>query len=209
MNRLRLSQHQSILTLHKAGWSKRAIARELELNRETVSKYLRAEAKPLSEVTAGRLDPYGFLDSGDGGRVGSGILSGYYRQETNRGAVWKVDGFVSRSLFDLYSNFTFFLHSPQGDAIQQHDSRLQQGSNAQYLRPYEIGGLHGLLTAGANFHASQINVGLYPRLGRTPIGVTTRANAEVTNGAGYIQDAMTLWKGKLQLSGATRSRTLK
>ena len=159
---------------------------------------------PLSEVTAGRLDPYGSLDPGDGGRVGSGILSGYYRQETNSGAVWKVDGFVSRSLFDLYSNFTFFLNSPQGDAIQQHDSRLQQGSNAQYLRPYEIGGIHGLLTAGANFHASQINVGLYPRIGRTPIGITTRANAEVTNGAGYVQDAMTLWKGKLQLSGGLR-----
>ena len=57
MNQLRLSQHQSILTLHKAGWSKRAIARELELNRETVSKYLRAEAKPPSEVTAGEEPP--------------------------------------------------------------------------------------------------------------------------------------------------------
>ena len=67
-----------------------------------------------------------------------------------------------------------------------------------------IGGLHGLLTAGANFHASQINVGLYPRIGRTPIGVTTRANAQVTNGAGYVQDAMTLLKGKLQLSGGVR-----
>ena len=57
MNQLRLSQHQSILTLHKAGWSKRAIARELELNRETVSKYLRSEAKPPGEVTAGDEPP--------------------------------------------------------------------------------------------------------------------------------------------------------
>ena len=57
MNQLRLSQHQSILTLHKAGWSNRAIARELELNRETVSKYLRSEAKPPSEVTAGEEPP--------------------------------------------------------------------------------------------------------------------------------------------------------
>ena len=57
MNQLRLSQHQSILTLHKAGWSNRAIARELELNRETVSKYLRSEARPPSEVTGGEEPP--------------------------------------------------------------------------------------------------------------------------------------------------------
>jgi transposase len=43
MNQLKLSQQQSILTLHKAGWSNRAIARELGLNRETVGKYLRSE----------------------------------------------------------------------------------------------------------------------------------------------------------------------
>ena len=51
MNQLRLSQQQSILTLHKAGWSNRAIARELDLNRETVGKYLRSEAKPVAEST--------------------------------------------------------------------------------------------------------------------------------------------------------------
>jgi len=51
VNQLKLSQHQSILTLHKAGWSNRAIARELELNRETVSKYLRsATVTPVPTV---------------------------------------------------------------------------------------------------------------------------------------------------------------
>jgi transposase len=44
MNQLKLSQQQSILTLHQAGWSNRAIARELDLNRETVGKYLRGQA---------------------------------------------------------------------------------------------------------------------------------------------------------------------
>src|SRR2546422_5022874 len=52
MNELKLSQQQSILTLHKAGWSNRAIARELELNRETVGKYLRSQAAPILEVKA-------------------------------------------------------------------------------------------------------------------------------------------------------------
>ena len=42
MNQLKLNEQQSVLTLHQAGWSNRAIARELRLNRETVGKYLRA-----------------------------------------------------------------------------------------------------------------------------------------------------------------------
>src|SRR5216683_649932 len=53
MNQLKLSQQQSILTLHQAGWSNRAIARELELNRETVGKYLRSQAAPITTATAG------------------------------------------------------------------------------------------------------------------------------------------------------------
>src|SRR5580698_1108662 len=57
MNQLKLSQQQSILTLHKAGWSNRAIARELALDRETVGKYLRSQATPATEVTAGTEPP--------------------------------------------------------------------------------------------------------------------------------------------------------
>ena len=47
MNQLNVSLQHSILTLTAGGWSRRRIARELGLNRETVGKYVRlAEAKP-------------------------------------------------------------------------------------------------------------------------------------------------------------------
>ena len=54
MNQVKLSQQQSISTLHQAGWSNRAIARELDLDRETVGKYLRAQkaANPPASVAA-------------------------------------------------------------------------------------------------------------------------------------------------------------
>jgi outer membrane receptor protein involved in Fe transport len=157
----------------------------------------------LDEVAAGRLDRFGALGPGDGGRYRAGTGAFYYRREGAKGQVWKADGFVSRSLFDLYSNFTFFLNDPvNGDGIQQHDSRLQQGANLQYLRPFSNG--NGLFTAGANLHANQINVGLYPRIDRTPIGVSTRANANVTNGAGYAQGDYSLFQGRLQASAGLR-----
>ena len=99
----------------------------------------------------------------------------------------------------------FFLNDPvNGDAIQQHDSRLQEGANAQYLRPHKFGSAQALFTGGGNFHDNQINVGLYPSIGRDPQGVTTRADAHVTNGAGYIQESLTLFHGKLLAGGGLR-----
>ncbi len=160
---------------------------------------------PLDEVAAGRLDRFWYIDPTDGGRVRSGTVGLYYRQEGDRGDVFKADAFVGRSLFDLFSNFTFFLNDPiNGDGIQQHDSRLQDGANVQYLRPQRLGGATALLTIGGNFHDNFINVGLYPRIGRVPNGVTTQAHAHVTNGAGYLQESLSLLHGRVQVGGGLR-----
>jgi outer membrane receptor protein involved in Fe transport len=160
---------------------------------------------PLDEVAAGRLDRFGFLDPFNGGRVRLATFGTYYRKESSSGSIFKVDGFLSRSLFDLYSNFTFFLNDEvNGDEIQQHDSRLQEGLNAQYLKPYHLFGQHALFTAGANFHANQINVGLNHTVNRNPIAVSTKAHANVTNTAGYVQQSVELFEGKLNVSGGLR-----
>lgn len=166
---------------------------------------------PLDEVFAGRLDPFGSLDPTQGGDVRSGTVAGYWRREGDAGEVWKLDGFISRSLFDLFSNFTYFLNdSTQGDGIQQHDSRLIEGANAQYLRPHRVGGgTQALFTAGANYHDNQILVGLDSRLGRVPTSIITRANARVSNGAGYVQETVSLFGNRLQLGGGLRYDTFR
>ncbi|HYP02583.1 MAG TPA: TonB-dependent receptor [Pyrinomonadaceae bacterium] len=172
---------------------------------------------PLDEVAAGRLDRFGALDTDGGGRVQNGTIGLYFRNESPSGATLKADAFVSRSLFDLYSNFTFFLaDQTNGDEIQQHDSRLQEGANVQYLRPYKFFNNLSLLTVGANYHDNQINVGLYPTVGRAPIAVgreispnvTTRlltdARARVTNASGYAQNGIDLLHGHLHVEAGLR-----
>ena len=117
---------------------------------------------PQDLVSEGLLDRFGDVDPSDGGRVKLGTLSAYYTRIFKNGDTLRVDGFVGRSLFDLYSNFTFFLNDPvNGDAFQQHDSRLQEGANAQYQHAHRLGTAQANFTAGANFHDNQINVGLY------------------------------------------------
>jgi outer membrane receptor protein involved in Fe transport len=160
---------------------------------------------PLDLIEAGELDRFGYLDPTHGGNVNLGTLSAYYSKLRSSGDTFKADGFVSRSLFDLFSNFTYFLNDPvNGDAFQQHDSRLQEGLNAQYTHPRQLGGVAAVLVAGGNFHDNQINVGLYPRQGRAPTGISTRANAHVTNGAGYVQESLSFFHGRLLLGGGLR-----
>jgi hypothetical protein len=170
-----------------------------------LNEFISSGQLPLDEIEAGRLDRFGFIDPTQGGKSKSVVAAVYYRKENDGGEVMKLDGFVGRSLLDLYSNFTYFLNDPvAGDAFQQHDSRLQQGLNGQYLRPGKLFGRLSMFTGGFNFHDNQINVGLYPRTGRNPTGVTTRANAHVTNAAGYLQENVSLAAGKVQIGAGLR-----
>lgn len=160
---------------------------------------------PLDLVAAGQLDRFGFIDPTLGGRVRSATFSGYFKHDFANGGVLKVDGLLGRSLFDLYSNFTFFLNDPvNGDQVLQHDSRLQEGVNAQYLKPFRIFGQSSLFIAGGNLLANQILVGLDKTVRRDPVQQLTRANARVTNGAGYVQQGIDLLAGRLHIDGGVR-----
>jgi outer membrane receptor protein involved in Fe transport len=172
---------------------------------------------PLDLVFAGQLDRFDAIDPENGGKIRSGTASGYYRKEFESGATFKADAFVGRSLFDLFSNFTFFLADPvYGDEIVQHDSRLQEGGNAQYIRPYKFFGNQALVTVGGNLHFNQINVGLAPSVGRAPNRkffaenidnpnvLLTSAKANVNNYAGYIQNSVDFFNGHLRVETGLR-----
>jgi outer membrane receptor protein involved in Fe transport len=160
---------------------------------------------PLDLVATGQLNRFGFIDPYDGGRVRLGTFGTYYKKEFSSGDLLKIDGFLSRSLFDLYSNFTFFLHDPvHGDEIQQHDSRFQEGANTQYLHPWKLGGHAMLLTLGSNFHDNQINVGRLHTEDRQVLSLTTSAHAHVTNVGGYLQQGTDFLQGRLHLDAGLR-----
>lgn len=172
---------------------------------------------PLDLVTSGELDRFGFIDPENGGKVSLGTGAVYYRREFDSGATFKADAFVGRSLFDLFSNFTFFAADPvYGDEIQQHDSRLQEGANVQYFHPYKLFGAPSVVTAGANIHLNQINVGLYPTVARDPSRkflagnidnpnvLLTSALAKVNNYAGYVQNESNFFSGKLRVEAGLR-----
>ena len=160
---------------------------------------------PTDEVVAGRLDRFGAVSPGDGGTVQQGRLGAYFRKDFRSSASLRADAFVERSLFDLYSNFTFFLVDPvNSDAIQQHDSRLSQGADLKYERPafYDWG--TASLTVGGNLLASQNVVDLRRAPNRNPLFLLTSADANVVNTGAYIQEQVNLAGGRVELTGGLR-----
>ena len=151
---------------------------------------------PLDLVYAGTLDRFGYMDPGDGGKVRSGTGAVYYRRNLRANDTLRIDGFLSRSLFDLFSDFTFYLNDPvNGDGIQQHDSRLQDGGSAQYMHANRMLGHPGLFMAGANLAESWINVDLFHAKDRqiippVPGDPWTESNVHILNPALYVQQGI-------------------
>jgi hypothetical protein len=163
---------------------------------------------PLDLVYSGRLDRFGYMDPSDGGLVRSGTGGIYYKRGFGSTDTLRVDGFVTRSLFDLYSNFTFFLNDPvNGDGIQQHDSRLIAGSSAQYVHSWHLGSFPALFTAGGNFNGNWINVGLFHAKDRhiiapVPGNPQTESNVGILNPAIYAQQGFDI--GRLHADAGLR-----
>jgi outer membrane receptor protein involved in Fe transport len=185
-------------------WSRSLSASETLVFRMygSTNNYYAAGQLPVDQVEAGHLDRFGNIDPTDGGASRSGTFAGYYTKNYADGAVFKADGMVNRLLFDLFSNFTFFLDDPvNGDGFVQHDSRLQEAANAQYQKPHAFGngGTFGTLFTGVNYLANQINLKLSGRNGRVPTDLRTAAHTNVTNVGFYGQENLVLASGKLRV----------
>jgi len=159
---------------------------------------------PLDLVLSRALDRFGYMDPSDGGKVRNGTGSVYYKRNLSASDILRVDGYVARSLFDLFSDFTFYLSDPiNGDGIQQHDSRLQEGASAQYIHAGKAFGIPSLLMAGANLADNWIDVDLFHDKDRKIIAPVppvpgspfpgkpwTEADVHITNPAVYAQQGV-------------------
>jgi len=151
---------------------------------------------PLDQVYAGTLGRFGFMDPSDGGKVRNGTGSVYWKKNLDPNNTLRVDGYITRSLFDLFSDFTFYLSDPvHNDGIQQHDSRLQEGASAQYVHAGKLGRWPALFMAGANLADNWINVDLFHQKARQIIAPVpgkpwTLSDVHIANPAFYAQQSI-------------------
>jgi outer membrane receptor protein involved in Fe transport len=159
---------------------------------------------PVDAIEEGLFDRYGFIDPTEGNDEQAGTLAATWERESGSGSKWKINGAINRALFELYSNFTFYLDNPdlpQGDAITQHSSRLQQQANLLYQGPhiFKSGAVFGTFTAGVNLIANQADLTLTGRDGRSPTDLRTAANVNISNPGTYAQESLVMAGGKLRV----------
>jgi hypothetical protein len=139
-----------------------------------------------------------------------GTLDPYLRGETQRQIATigltsertDVTLYAQRYLFDLVSNFTFFLADPvRGDELEQAERRWTFGGRVQHRIPL---GTAWQITVGADARADRIDdLGLYHTERGHRIGTTSLADVSETAFAGY---ADLRWRPieRLTLSGGGR-----
>ena len=113
------------------------------------SKWIASGQIPERSVKDGSIGWFGAIDDREGGKTSRYNLSTELTTYFNNGLKWKNQVFYSRYLFELYSNFTFFLNDPlNGDQIRQKEARNLFGMSSVLDKEHYIGKLHANLQSG-------------------------------------------------------------
>lgn len=87
---------------------------------------------PERLVEAGILSRFGAVDDTEGGNTSRSNIIASLTKPINENTFVKVNSFLSKYNFELFSNFTFFLNDPvNGDQIRQKENRTIYGMNVE------------------------------------------------------------------------------
>lgn len=127
---------------------------------------------PERAVDNGLIGWFGSLDPSEGGSTSRTSLQAVHHLHLDNGSSFNTNIWASYYTFNLFSNFTFYLHDPEnGDEIRQHERRLLSGANTSYTLPFETGVGTWKLSAGTGFRYDAVrDLGLYHAVKRHDIG---------------------------------------
>ncbi|HSR39016.1 MAG TPA: TonB-dependent receptor plug domain-containing protein, partial [Phnomibacter sp.] len=123
------------------------------------SEWLASGQIPVRAVEDGTIGWFGAIDDTEGGKTSRYNASVALQTYLPNGMQWKNQVYYSRYLFDLYSNFTFFLVDPvNGDQIRQKEARNIWGYNSTFDKNHYLGSKRAWLQAGAQIRYDKVNV---------------------------------------------------
>jgi len=147
---------------------------------------------PLREVSAGRLDRFGFIDPTEGGNSQRHSLYGTWRALTEDGGEVSVLAYAVQYRLNLFSNFSFFSRDPDnGDMIEQHDARTIAGLHASYRFRREWRGLAFETTLGTQLRTDAIANSLYEDRARERLATVVDATVREGSLGLYAQEDIT------------------
>ncbi|PPZ91249.1 TonB-dependent receptor [Cloacibacterium normanense] len=122
------------------------------------SKWNASGQIPDRAVDDGTIDWFGAIDDNEGGKTSRYNFNANLKSYLKNGGKLTNQIFYSKYLFELYSNFTFFLNDPiNGDQIRQKEDRNLYGFNSTYEKSTKIFGLKSETFAGIQLRYDDVN----------------------------------------------------
>ncbi len=118
-----------------------------------------------SAVSSGRIPLYGSQDPSDGGYSQRYSIQGEWHNR-DAGGTTSIQAYSFHYDLNLFSDFTYYLDSPQGDQFEQSDNRNVLGLRASRSFVGSFLGLRTVTAVGAQVQNSWIDLGLYQTLDR-------------------------------------------
>ncbi|MDE3253404.1 MAG: TonB-dependent receptor [Bacteroidota bacterium] len=112
---------------------------------------------PERAVNEGLIDRFGSIDPSEGGHTERYNANLLLSHRFSNNSLWENRAYVSRYLFSLYSDFTFFLNDPvNGDEIHQAEQRNLYGFQSQLSHRYYFnkGSLNSIYGIGIRYDAT-------------------------------------------------------
>jgi hypothetical protein len=119
-------------------------------------------------IDAPRFDRFDSLDGSTGGKSEKYMLYGEWHR-SGEGSATKLLAYGFYQYLDLFSNFTYFLGSPQGDQFEQLDYRWVGGAKGSHTFYGSLGERPTETTLGLQIRGDSIRNGLFSTQGRRRI----------------------------------------
>jgi outer membrane receptor protein involved in Fe transport len=160
-----------------------------------------------SAVASGLIPFYGSQSPTDGGYSQRTSLQGEWHFQDG-GSAAQIMAYAFHYDLNLFSNFTYYLDSPDGDQFEQQDNRNVAGLKASRTLSGELFGRKMENTFGAQLQNSWIDLGLYQTVDRVRtnkvdyagdvIPATTKVDAVTETSGGAYYDNLIWWADKFR-----------
>jgi len=122
------------------------------------SKWNASGQIPERAVADGSISRFGSIDNSEGGNTNRYNISATLNQWHKNGWQSSYQVFYVKNIFNLYSNFTFFLNDPvNGDEINQKENRNLWGYNGSASKQYNAGSKRMSTTLGYGIRYDEVN----------------------------------------------------
>jgi len=144
---------------------------------------------PARAVEYGVVSRYGSIDPSEGGNTARHQIFLSYRLRPSEQSELNAHAYLGSYRFNLYSNFTLYLHDPDaGDEIEQVDRRVFYGGAVSYRVLHQLGTVRFDTTMGGQVRSDDIHEELWHSVQRSQLAPLRGNDVHQTSLGAYLNE---------------------